>query len=200
MTQHTGLPLSTVARLIATLEPLGFLRRLSDGSYCLGIRVLQLGLIARQTFDLIDAADPVLAALHAATGENTNLAVRSDDEHFSYVRQLLSAHPIRHSTWVGRLQPLAGTANGAALLGRLSPDGYVASRKTYEAGVTATAAPVRGPGGDIVAAISVTGPSYRISDAKLLRYSKLVLEAADRLSKIIGGQQVPRPTPPNRRR
>lgn len=184
--QRTDLPITTVARLIATLEPLGFLRRFGDGSYGLGIRVLQLGLVARQTFDIIDVAEPILLRLNEETGEHTNLAIRSDTEHFTYVRQLLSHHSIRHASWVGRAQPLAGTANGAALLGRVGPEGYVASRKTYEADVTAVAAPVRDAAGGIVAAISVTGPTYRITDSKLLRYSKLVLEASQRLSEILG--------------
>lgn len=184
--QHSDLPVTTVARLLATLEPLGFVRRFGDGRYGLGIQVLQLGFVARQTFDIVDVAEPILRELNEATGENTNLAVRSDDKHFTYVSQLLSRHPIRHSTWVGRSQPLAGTANGAALLGRAGADGYVVSRKTYEADVTAAAAPVRGAGGEIVAAISITGPTYRITDAKLQRYAKLVLEAAGRLSRIVG--------------
>lgn len=186
ISQRTDLPLSTVARLIATLEQLDFLRRFADGSYGLGIRVLQLGLVARQTFDIIDAAEPILEELNTATGENTNLAIRSGERHFTYVRQLLSSHPIRHTTWVGKSQPLAGTANGSALLGRVGPEGYAATRKTFEADVTAAAAPVRGAGGEIVAAISVTGPTYRITDAKLQRYCKLVLEAAGRLSQVVG--------------
>lgn len=184
--QRTHLPLSTVARLIATLEPLAFLRRFADGRYGLGIRVLQLGIVARQTFDIIDAAEPILAELSTSTGENTNLAIRSGEKYFTYVRQILSSHPVRHSTWVGKSQPLAGTANGAALLGSVGPEGYAATRKTFEADVTAAAAPVRGAGGEIVAAISVTGPTYRITDAKLQRYCKLVLEAAQRLSRVVG--------------
>lgn len=197
---RTGLPLTTVARLLATLEPLGFLRRFPDASYGLGIQVLQLGMVARQTFDIIDAAGPILQALNGTTGENTNLAIRSGDSQFTYVRQLLSRHPIRHSSWVGKMQPLAGTANGEALLGRVGPEGFVAKRKTFEADVTATAAPVRGADGEIMAAISVTGPTYRITDAKLQRYSKLVLEAARRLSEVMGGSPAPEPNPSDRRR
>jgi IclR family acetate operon transcriptional repressor len=186
--QHSGLPTTTVARLLATLEPLGFLRRFGDGSYGLGIRLLQLGFVARQTFGIIDAAEPILQELNEATGENTNLAIRADEKHFTYVAQLLSHHAIRHTTWVGRTQPLTGTANGAALLGRVGPEGYVVTRKTFEPDVTAAAAPVRGADGKIVAAVSVTGPTYRITDAKLQRFAKLVVEAAQRVSLNLGAQ------------
>lgn len=189
--QQANLPLSTVARLVGTLEGLGFMRRFPDGSYGLGVRVLQLGFVARKTFDIIDAADPILHKLNATTGENTNLAVRSGEGHFTYIRQLLSHHAIRHTTWVGKMQPLAGTANGAALLGRVGPEGYAATRKTFEADVTATAAPVWGPDGEIIAAISVTGPTYRIADVKLHRYSKLVVEAAAELSRVVRGHGDP---------
>lgn len=188
LVQHSGLPTTTVARLLATLEPLGFLRRFGDGSYGLGIRLLQLGFVARQTFDIVDAAEPILQQLNEATGENTNLAIRADAKHFTYVAQLLSRHPIRHTTWVGRSQPLAGTANGAALLGQVGPGGCVVTRKTIEPDVTAAAAPVHGADGKIVAAVSVTGPSYRITDAKLQRFRKLVVEAAQRISLSLGAQ------------
>lgn len=186
LARQSALPVTTVSRLLATLESLEFVRRLEDGSYGLGVRLLQLGFAARQTFDIIDLAEPLLAEVNRFTGENTNLAIRSDDENFTYIRQFATRHPVRHASWVGRPQPLIGTANGAALRGEVGPSGYAATRKTIEPDISAVAAPVRGPGGEIVAGISVTAPTYRTSDEQLAEYGRLVVDAAGRLSQLIG--------------
>jgi urocanate hydratase len=186
LARHSDLPVTTVSRLLATLESLGFVRRLEGGSYGLGVRLLQLGFAARQTFDIIDLAEPLLVRISRVTGENTNLAIRIDKHSFTYIRQLETRHPVRHASWVGRSQPLSGTANGAALRGRVGPKGYVATRKTAEPDVSAVAAPVYGPGGELVAAISVTAPTYRTSDDALAKYGRLVVDASVRVSQLLG--------------
>lgn len=189
LARASGLPVTTVSRLLATLELLGFVRRLDGGAYGLGVRVLQLGFAARQTFDIIDLAEPLLLEVNQASGENTNLAIRRDKRSFTYINQLVTRHPVRHASWVGRTQPIAGTANGAALRGKTGPHGYAATRKTIEPDISAVAAPVRGPGGEVIAAISVTAPTYRTSDADFARYGRLVVDAAGRLSALLGAPQ-----------
>src|SRR5262245_49953024 len=189
LARKSGLPVTTVSRLLTTLELLGFVRRLEDGSYGLGVRMLQLGFAARETFDIIGLAEPLLAEINRVSGENTNLAVRRDEHTFTYIRQFATRHPVRHASWVGRTQPLAGTANGAALRGKVGPLGYVARRKTIEPDVSAVAAPVRGPGDEIVAAISVTAPAYRTSDDVLAEYGRLVADAARRLSRLLSEER-----------
>jgi IclR family acetate operon transcriptional repressor len=186
LARQSGLPVTTVSRLLATLESLGFVRRLEGGSYGLGVRLLQLGFAARQTFDIIDLAEPLLAEINRLSGENTNLAIRSDEHSFTYIRQFLTRHPVRHASWVGRTQPISGTANGAALRGKVGSLGYAATRKTIEPDISAVAAPVRGPGGEVVAAISITAPTYRTSDDELAKYGQLVVDAAARLSQSLG--------------
>ena len=185
LARQSELPVSTVSRLLATLESLSFVRRLSGGDYGLGVRVLQLGFAARQTFDIIGVSEPHLIRLNEATEENTNLGVRTDAKQFTYVHQIPSRHPVRHASWVGKIQPIRGTANGAALLGNVGKQGYVATRRTIEVDVSAVAAPVRGVGGEIVASISITAPTYRVSDEQLSRYGTLVVDAARRISRTI---------------
>jgi IclR family acetate operon transcriptional repressor len=182
LAQRSDLALSTVSRLLATLESLQLVRRLESGAWGLGVRVLQLGAAARQTFDLIGIAEPVLEKLNRASGENTNLAVRLDADSFTYIRQFMSRHPVRHATWVGKTQPLQGTANGAVLLGHTPPHGYVATRKTIEPEISAIAAPIYGPGRDVLGSLSITAPTYRMSERNMSRYAKLLVEAAGRIS------------------
>src|SRR5262245_13445882 len=78
LAQQSGLALSTVSRLLQTLESLQFIRHLDNGEWGLGVRVLQLGAAAQETFDVIDASAATLADINCMTGENTNLAVRVD--------------------------------------------------------------------------------------------------------------------------
>lgn len=190
LAQRSDLAISTVSRLLATLQSLQLVRRLETGAWGLGVRVLQLGAAARATFDLIGIAEPVLEKLNRATGENTNLAVRIDDESFTYVQQFMSRHPVRHATWVGKTQPLKGTANGAVLLGNVPREGYVATRKTVEPEISAIAAPVYGPGSELIASVSVTGPTYRMTERKISRYAKLVVDAAARLSRALQADEL----------
>lgn len=185
----TGLPVSTVSRLLATLEAMDFVRRDGTGQYSLGLRMLQLGIAARHSFNFIDVAEPFLVSLNEATGENANLAVECDAEHFTYVRQLMSRHPIRHASWAGRLLPLKDSANGAALRGRVGPAGYAFTHKTIEPDVCAAAAPIRDGGGTVVASIGVTGPVYRIPERTLHDYGALVVQAAARISALLSAHR-----------
>jgi IclR family acetate operon transcriptional repressor len=185
----TGLPVSTVSRLLATLESLDFVRRDGAGLYSLGLRMLQLGIAARHSFNFIDLAEPFLAALNEATGENANLAVVVDADHFTYVRQLMSRHPIRHASWAGRPLPLKDSANGAALHGKVGPEGYALTRKTVEPDVCAVAAPIHDASGAIIASIGVTGPVYRIPERVLREYGAAAAQAAAKITALLAAHR-----------
>jgi DNA-binding IclR family transcriptional regulator len=187
LARDCGLPVSTVARLLATLEHTGFAQRQDDGRYGAGIRLVQIGLSALRGLSLYDLAEPHLRRLAEASGETANLAVRADAEQSIYLRQVLSQRAIRHMSWIGRMLPLKRTAVGAALTGRIGEQGYVAKRKTMEPDVSAVAAPIYGPGSGIVAAFSITGPSYRISDQDLQRFGLLLVEETRLASAELGG-------------
>jgi IclR family transcriptional regulator, acetate operon repressor len=191
LAQQSGLPLSTVSRLLQTLESLQYIRHLDNGAWGLGVRILQLGAAAQETFDVIGVSTAALEDINRMTGENTNLAVRVDQRSFSYVRQVMTRHAVRHATWVGRLQPLKGTANGAVLLGNVPSAGYVATRKTIEPDITAIAAPIYAPGRRIIASLSITAPTYRITNHKLTRFARLLVDGASRVSDLLNGGRPP---------
>jgi IclR family acetate operon transcriptional repressor len=182
----SSLAITTAGRLIATLEGARFIRRHSDGDYGLGTRLLQFGLTALST-SLYQAAEPHLQSIAAATGETANLGVLDEEGAVMYLRQIESRHAIRHATWIGRSVPARGTAIGAAIRGQVNSDGFAATRSTIEPDVTAIAAPVYGALGQIVAALSVTGPTYRISDQQIADYGKCVLEEARKMRIVLCG-------------
>ena len=185
----SALPVSTVARLLGTLERAGFVQRNGESRYAPGIRLVQIGLSAMRSMSVYELSEPHLRRLSEASGETANLAVRADAGNAVYLRQVVSPHSIHHASWLGRMLPLSKTAIGAALLGKASAKGYVVRRDTLERGVTAIAAPVRRVGVGIVAAFSITGPSYRIGEKEVQRFGALVREEAQKASITLGGSK-----------
>lgn len=186
LARHAGLATSTAARLLGTLVAAGFVQRDADGRYRPGMQLIRMGLNALRGQTLFELAEPHLQALAERTGETANLAVRSDSQHWVYLRQVLSRRAIHHGAWTGRLLPLSGTATGAALLGGTGTLGYVVQRGAVEPDVTAVAAPVLGPTGHIAGALSITGPSYRIGDGDLAKFGAALSDQATRLSAQLG--------------
>ncbi|MEJ3658435.1 IclR family transcriptional regulator [Actinomycetes bacterium KLBMP 9759] len=52
-------------------------------------------------------------------------------------------------------------------LAQVRADGYAVAVEEYEVGLNAIAAPVHDQSGEVVAAVSVSGPSYRLDEARL---------------------------------
>lgn len=73
-----------------------------------------------------------------------------------------------------------------AELARARQDGYAVTVGELETGLNAIAAPVRGAGGRVVAALSASGPAYRLPPLLLTRHSAAVIAAADRLAARMG--------------
>src|SRR3954447_12479133 len=64
--------------------------------------------------------------------------------------------------------------------------GYAVAHDELEVGLSALAAPIRSAHGDVIASISVSGPSYRLPDPQMADLTKLVIEAADDVSRRLG--------------
>jgi DNA-binding IclR family transcriptional regulator len=185
--RHGNLPVSTTQRLLLTLESEGFLKRLSNGNYTLGISAVQLGLVARDSMSLIDLARSHLEKIASLTGETVNLALLSAPGRALYIDQVQSPHALRPHSWLGRTIPSESSAVGRALEGNAGDEGYVASRKTIEPDITAVASPVYGQTGSIVAAMSITAPTSRVNDAQLKRYAGWLTREAALLTMQLGG-------------
>ncbi len=66
-------------------------------------------------------------------------------------------------------------------------DGYAMTFEELEDGLNAVGAPIRGPDGEVVASVSVSGPSYRLErGSKLEQAAELTREAADEISRRLG--------------
>ncbi|MGY1616784.1 IclR family transcriptional regulator [Geodermatophilus sp. SYSU D00691] len=71
-------------------------------------------------------------------------------------------------------------------LDEIVEQGWGSTVEEYEVGLTAVAAPVRGVDGDVIAALSVSGPSFRLDRADFPRLARRVVSAADELSRRLG--------------
>ncbi|AZI57291.1 IclR family transcriptional regulator [Nakamurella antarctica] len=64
--------------------------------------------------------------------------------------------------------------------------GYAVAIDELEEGLTAIAAPIRGGDGDVIASLSVSGPSFRLTADRIDATAALVVEAAGQISARMG--------------
>lgn len=180
----TSLAPSTATRILRTLEEARFLARRADGAYVAGLALIRLGALHASESPLLNAAQPHLDALTAATGESCYLAIAVDQTWATYVRMAQSTRSIRHVSWLGRRIPLASSATGAALRGTINAAGVAIVHAGVEPDTTAIALPIRDRHG-IVAAINVVGPSFRMTTAAQQPIIEAAHVAADAIQSAI---------------
>ena len=71
-------------------------------------------------------------------------------------------------------------------LAAVAAAGWAATEEELELGLNAVAAPVRGHDGAVVAAVSVSGPSYRLSPDRFADVAAAVVAAAGEISRRLG--------------
>lgn len=64
--------------------------------------------------------------------------------------------------------------------------GYAVAVDELEVGLTAAAAPIRNAHGDIVASMSISGPSFRLTEEKLANVVPMLVAAATEVSHRLG--------------
>ena len=194
----TGLARPTAHRLAVALEFHRIVARDMQGRFVL----------ASQAGEdrLLSAAMPVLIALRDHTKESTQLYRRQGE---SRVCVAASEPPmgLRDSIPVGAtLSMKAGSAAhvllaweepdrmhrglynasfSATMLAQVRRRGWAQSVGEREAGVASVSAPVRGPSGRVLAAISVSGPIERMGRQPGRQHGPSVVAAANRLSEYL---------------
>jgi urocanate hydratase len=177
---------STALRQLRSLESAGFAARDAEGRFTPGNELLRIARSLAGAAALPRLAEPVLAALAASTGESAYLAEPADRTHAVYVAMEPGTHAVRHVSWLGQTVPLKGTAVGAALSGKVDDDGATIRTDAVEDGVTAVSATVLGADGRPIGALSVVGPSYRLTGRQLTSARAAVAAQARALSAMAG--------------
>lgn len=192
--QHgTGLPRATAHRLAQALEVHGLVRRDTVGRFCLGFELLALGREAAQSFPLAERARPSLDALADVTGESVQLFVAEGTEHRRCVVSVQSGHGLRWIVPEGALLPLAVGSAGRVLSGEATTRaGWIASVEEREVGVASVSAPVTGPSGEVLAAVSVSGPVERLTRQPGRRFGDRVVATAQQVAAVLADGMISR--------
>ena len=87
-----------------------------------------------------------------------------------------------------------------AELRRVRERGYATDEEEIELGLKCVAAPIRNAADEVVAAISLSGPKFRLDGEEMKRIVRLVLAAASRVSAAMCDDAAPTPEPRRRLR
>jgi DNA-binding IclR family transcriptional regulator len=71
-------------------------------------------------------------------------------------------------------------------LSEVREQGYAVAVDELEVGLTAIAAPIRNAHGDVIASLSVSGPTFRLGEARVKELVPVVQDAADEVSRRLG--------------
>jgi sugar lactone lactonase YvrE/DNA-binding IclR family transcriptional regulator len=203
----TGLPRSTLFRLLAALEARGYVRREpGERGWRLGFRLFELAQAAWTAFDLHDAGLDEIARLSESTGETMQL-VTLDGSDCVIVGAADGTQAIRRAASLGERTGWVEAAGGLALaafadanvrkalLGAVPAErraplqaaielargrGYAVGARTDD--VADLAAPILDVRGHAAAALALAGPAYRLDDRRLHALAPVLMAAARRVS------------------
>jgi IclR family transcriptional regulator, acetate operon repressor len=197
LAQQAGLPKSTTSRLVGALERQGLVQRLGERGRVRPGPVLLRYANRDVSSTLVELAAPSLRRLADVSGETINIAVPGPDG-VEHLAQEDTAHFVGVTDWVGRRVAFELAANGKVFLafgglGDLTPElrrvrsrGYATSVDELELGLSALAAPVIGPSGEALAALSISGPSARLTSERIAELAPLLMAEATALAERLG--------------
>lgn len=201
------MPKSTVYRLASDLAEHGFLTKHPRGAYSLGLRLLYWGHRSSERHTVVKIATPLMSRLRDDTGESVHLYIRRHHSRIC-IASVSSLHALRTFAQLGSELPLTRGASGKLLLAyapaqvvhdvltSLGDDHVFASRLRSELdeirahavarsfgerepGLSSIGLALRGPHGDVVACLTVSGPSARF-DANAMQAAEDRLQTTAR--------------------
>jgi DNA-binding IclR family transcriptional regulator len=123
LAQSAALHPSTAHRILTAMVKDRMVERVDPGSYRLGMRLIELGNLAKSRVSVREHALPFMRELHAATGEAVNLSVRREDEIVYIERSSSGRAMMRVVNVIGGRAPLHITAVGKLFLLEDGADG-----------------------------------------------------------------------------
>lgn len=117
----TGLHPSSAHRILNVMVEKHIVDRIEPGTYCLGIKLLELGDLVKSRINIRKIALPFMQALNAELGETVNLILRQDDEVVYVERTSTERSMMQVIQLVGARAPLHITAVGKIFLAEEGP-------------------------------------------------------------------------------
>lgn len=196
ISRRTGLHNTTVLRLARTLAISGYMVQKEEGTWRLGAAAGWLGARYQAGFDINDVVEPTLRQLSIETKESASFYVR-EGEVRSCISRIEGPQSVRHHVRIGMRLPLNLGAPGKVILAFSGAEGSeyeVIRRRGYhlsmgerEPEVSSVAAPVFGLNWRLLGSMCISGPTARLSKAKLQAHAKTVMNAANQLSYALAG-------------
>ena len=216
-----GLPKSSAHDLLSTLHAEGLVDKDADRNlYRLGLKLFELGSMARANLELRRIAAPYLKTLNQSLDETVHLTIL-DGYEVLYIECFESTKQLRTYSVIGVRAPLHCTAVGKAILAFLGRDkmgeiikamglprftentitapealeaemarirqvGFAVDDAEHELGVRCVGAPIRDHEGIVVASMSVSGPSQRMTPDRDAVIGGLAIETTRQVSRRLG--------------
>lgn len=212
-----GVHKSTASRLTASLQRHDLLERSpGSGRFRLGPEIARLGLLALARRGLLDVARRPMETLAERTTETVTLAIL-DAGSATTIAQVDTPHVVGTRTWIGRGTPLHATSDGKvflafgpaplprgrlvgltsrthtdraqleAELARIREQGWAQALGELEDGLHGIAAPVLDSTGRCQAALSVSGPAYRVTKDRIPLIARACVDSAEQIGSQLAG-------------
>lgn len=198
MSRRAEMHKTTALRLARTLALSHYMVQTEDGQWRLGPATGWLGARYQAGFDVNNAVEPVLRQLAQLTGESATFYVR-EGKIRACIARVEGSQAVRHHVRTGERLPLDRGAPGRVILAfsgergepyeGIRKRGYHLSLGEREPEVASVAAPVFGLNWRLLGSMCVSGPVSRLSTAKLEKYAKSVIRAANELSYALAGSR-----------
>src|SRR5579872_6132292 len=202
---------STAHRFLMVLEKHRMVERTTNGKFRLGLRLFDFGNRAIEQYDLRERAQPHLRRLVAETEETAHLCIL-EQARVIYIDKIEPARSVRMITRIGSSNPIHCTSVGKAMLAFLPEDrindiirrtrfekfthrteiektrrrGYAVDDEELEEGLRCIAVPLLDAQRQPVAAVSVSGPSFRVTAQKLPSIANHLLQCVRGISTDMG--------------
>jgi IclR family transcriptional regulator, acetate operon repressor len=221
LAEAADLPKSTASRLLTALERHGLVHQTGQrGKLEPGPAIMRFAHRGGVERHLVELAHPALEAVSEASHETVNLSVPTPVG-VDHLAQVDGRHFLGAGQWVGRRVDYHCTANGKVFLAfgaaeippgplarlttdtvvsraalddeleRVRRDGFATTADELEAGLSAIAVPVRGPGDDVIAALSISGPTLRLTRARVAELAPILVQEAHALEERLGNKHRP---------
>lgn len=218
LVDELGLAKSTTSRLLHALERNRLVRRDRAGLFRAGSLFAVYAAQHDTSQDLLDVAQPTLDEIGERTGETVNLAVPRGEE-VVQVAQVDASYLLGLTNWLDVSVPPHCSALGKVFyacramslpdgdlpapprgrplsraeleddLAETARRGWALTWEELEEGLVAVAAPVRARDGSVVAAVSVSGPTTRITKADAARLGEQLATDTLAISRQLGYRQ-----------
>lgn len=216
LTEALGLQKSNVHRLLSTLIELGYVEKDAETSrYFASLKAWELGVAIISTNSLRRIVSPYLQKLHQQTQDTVLLAAPVGHE-VLFLDRVAPARALRYTPMNGTRAPMTRTAAGRVFLSAMSDPATAIAKGLAEhsddgdaesvlaglaevrasglavldggllPGSRSVSAPIEGPDGAPVGAISVSAMAERMSGTHLREVSEALLEISNEIGALVG--------------